>query len=86
MDRAEEILKEQLKIDKAVGFGKLMWELHKNTIKKCMQIYVEEQLLLHIVSQQRELLFDYEKMRTSHVIGATDEWRYSNVDLFMSKL
>jgi hypothetical protein len=86
MDRAEEILKEQLKIDKAVGFGKLMWELHKNTIKKCMQIYVEEQLLLHNVSQQRELLFDYEKMRTSHVIGATDEWRYSNVDLFMSKL
>jgi hypothetical protein len=56
MDRAEEILKEQLKIDKAVGFGKLMWELHKNTIKKCMQIYVEEQLLLHNVSQQRELL------------------------------
>jgi len=49
MDRAEEILKEQLKIDKAVGFGKLMWELHKNTIKKCMQIYVEEQLLLHNV-------------------------------------
>ena len=56
MDRAEKILREQLKIDKSFGFGKLMWELHKNTLKKCMQIYVEEQLLLHNVSQQRELL------------------------------
>ena len=39
-----------------------------------------------VVTQQRELLFAYEKMRTSHIIGATDEWRYTNVDLFISKL
>ena len=43
-------------------------------------------LALSGVSQQRELLFAYEKMRTSHIIGATDEWRYLNVDLFISKL
>lgn len=45
-----------------------------------------EQLNLCGVSQQRELLFAYEKMRTSQIIGATDEWRYANVDLFLSKL
>lgn len=36
-------------------------------------------------NDQREILFAFEKMRTEHVIGATDEWRYSNVDLFISK-
>jgi len=78
MDRAEEILKEQLKIDKAVGFGKLMWELHKSTIKKCMQIYVKEQLLLHNVVHRRELLLaaicEYNKYNTQKDIKAVDEW------------
>ena len=46
MDRTEEILREQLKVDKAVGFGKLMYGIHKNTLKKCMQIYADEQLSL----------------------------------------
>jgi hypothetical protein len=58
-------------------------------IIEAMTEYAEgevKKLNIFSVSQQRELLFDYEKMRTSHVIGATDEWRYSNVDLFMSKL
>ncbi len=36
-------------------------------------------------NQQRELLFAFEKFKTSHIIGATDEWRYANVDLFLSK-
>ena len=60
MDRAEEILREQLKIDKSVGFGKLMWELHKNTLKKCMQIYAEEQLLLHNVVGQSEQFYCFD--------------------------
>ncbi len=58
-------------------------------IIEAMTEYAEgevKKLNIFSVSQQRELLFDYEKMRTSHVIGATDELRYSNVDLFMSKL
>ena len=42
-----------------------------------------EQLLIQSVSQQRELLFAYEKMRTKHITGDNDEWRYSNVDLFI---
>lgn len=37
------------------------------------------------ISSQRELLFAFEKWRTSHIINATDEWRYANVDLFLSK-
>lgn len=49
MDRKEEILREQLKVDKANGLGLLMWQKHKSTLKKCMQIYTEEQLLLHNV-------------------------------------
>ena len=50
--------------------------------------YKEEQMLKTQESfdkAQREILFAFEKMRTEHVIGATDEWRYSNVDLFISK-
>ena len=43
------------------------------------------QLLQANVSSRRELLFAFEKMRTEHIIGATDEWRYSSVDLFLSK-
>ena len=45
---------------------------------------LNEQLLLYNVMCQREQLFAYEKMRTSHIIGATDEWRYENVDLFLA--
>jgi len=41
---------------------------------------------IHSVSKQRELLFAYEKMRTSHITDATDKWRYDNVDLFLSNL
>ena len=47
--------------------------------------YQTLQLLQANVSNQRELLFAFEKMRTEHIIGATDEWRYSNVDLFLNK-
>ena len=68
MDRAEEILKEQLKIDKAVGFGKLMWDLHKSTIKKCMQIYVEEQLLLHNVGWRSELLPEFDVQEINEIL------------------
>ena len=41
--------------------------------------------VLDDVNQQRELLFAFEKMRTNHITEATDEWRYANVDLFLSK-
>ena len=37
------------------------------------------------VSNRRELLFAFEKFKTSHIKDATDEWRYANVDLFLSK-
>tara|TARA_R110000782_G_scaffold267889_1_gene363713 strand:- start:1355 stop:1591 length:237 start_codon:yes stop_codon:yes gene_type:complete len=43
------------------------------------------QLMQTDVSGRRELLFAYEKMRTNHIVGGTDDWRYSNVDLFLSK-
>jgi hypothetical protein len=46
---------------------------------------IVKNLSLSGVSHRRELLFAYEKMRTNHIIGATDEWRYANVDLFLSK-
>ena len=58
MDRTEEILREELKVDKAVGLGKLMWEVHKNTLKKCLQIYADEQLRLHSLVLQSEQLND----------------------------
>lgn len=56
MDRTEEILREQLKVDKAAGFGKLMWQIHKNTLKKCMQIYADEQLRIGGVVWRSEQL------------------------------
>lgn len=72
MDRTEEILREQLKVDKAVGFGKLMWNIHKNTLKKCMEIYVEEQLLLHNVVEQSGQ-FSFADMRDA--FNAGDKYR-----------
>ena len=44
VDRKEQILIEKLKVDKANGFSKLMWELHKETLKECMQMYADEML------------------------------------------
>ena len=52
------------------------WETYQDKVKK---------LTIPVVSNRREMLFAYEKMRTNHIIGATDEWRYKNVDLFLSK-
>ncbi|PHR23596.1 MAG: hypothetical protein COA36_16830 [Desulfotalea sp.] len=39
MKTAEEILRNELKIDKAIGPNRLIWELHKRTLIKCMDIY-----------------------------------------------
>jgi hypothetical protein len=54
-------------------------------ISDVLEKHLIEQLMQTAVSSQRELLFAYEKMRTNHIVGGTDDWRYSNVDLFLSK-
>jgi hypothetical protein len=60
-------------------------ELTEQGVKMLAELNQALQLLQTAVSSQRELLFAYEKMRTNHIIGGTDDWRYSNVDLFLSK-
>ena len=60
-------------------------ELAEHETQLLAEINQALQLLQTDVSSRRELLFAFEKMRTEHIIGATDEWRYSNVDLFLSK-
>ena len=77
-------LKEKLEIEMLkemtyTDINKLLNELNQKNDE------LTEQLRLYGVGSRRELLFAFERMRTSHIIGATDEWRYANVDLFLSK-
>lgn len=58
---------------------------NKSELLTLLDKYLVLQLKQKVVMQQRELLFSFEKFKTDHILNATDEWRYANVDLFLSK-
>ena len=43
MNRKIQILEENLKVSKASVFGKMMFDVHKNTLAACMEQYNQEQ-------------------------------------------
>jgi len=42
MNRQEQILRESLKVDNAVGFGKFFWNKYKKLLIECMDKYAKE--------------------------------------------
>ena len=73
-------LQQEFLIDDDVSGG--YYEEPLNTFFKEMYSTIDE---IENNSDIKDILLEYEKFRTNHIVEATDSWRLANVELFMNK-